>query len=131
MSFFQIAILVVVPCLALGTVLAMLKGWVTRRECLAWTFICLVGCAAAAWPEVTSQVANAVGIGRGADLVSYCAVVVMLVGFWMVYLRLRTIRRQLTLLVRHLATLEAEGPLDVVESQERRSPHVDGSEKAG
>jgi len=108
MNFFQIVVLVVVPCLALGMVLATLKGWVTRRECLVWTFVCLLVCLATAWPQATSRVANAIGIGRGADLVSYCAVVVMLVGFWMVYLRLRRVQRQVTLLVRHLAIAEAE-----------------------
>ncbi|MEK7731822.1 MAG: DUF2304 family protein, partial [Planctomycetota bacterium] len=45
--------------------------------------------------------------GRGADLVLYCAVIVMLIGFFMVYARLRRLRRDLTLLSRHLAIRDA------------------------
>ena len=47
------------------------------------------------------------GIGRGADLVLYCAVVVMMIGFLMTYSRLRHIQRELTLVVRHIAKREA------------------------
>ncbi len=123
MNIFQIVVLVVVPCMALGMVLAMLKGWVTRRECLGWTFVCLLVCLATAWPQATSRVAHAIGIGRGADLVSYCAVIVMLVGFWMVYLRLRRVQRQVTLLVRHLAIAEAEeSPAELATSASPSQP---------
>jgi hypothetical protein len=33
------------------------------------------------------------------------------VGFWMVYIRLRQLRREITLLVRHLALLVAQGQM--------------------
>jgi hypothetical protein len=55
-----------------------------------------------------SSVAHLLGIGRGADLVSYCGIVAMLVGFWMVYIRLLRLRREVTLTVRRLAILEAQ-----------------------
>lgn len=48
------------------------------------------------------------GIGRGADLVFYCAVLAIMVRFWMVYIRLRRLRQEITLLVRHLAVREAQ-----------------------
>jgi len=59
------------------------------------------------WLNVKQAGAHALGIGRGADLVFYCAVVIMMIGFWMVYVRLRGLRREMTMLVRHLAILEA------------------------
>jgi len=108
MNTFQIVGLVVFPLTVIGIILAMFRGWVSRRECLAWTVVMLVACIAIAWPETTSRAAKAIGIGRGADLVSYCGIVVMLIGFWMVYLRLRRVQRDLTLVVRRLAMLEAQ-----------------------
>lgn len=110
MNTFQIVGLVVFPLTVIGIILAMFRGWVSRRECLAWTVVMLAACIAIAWPETTSRAAKAIGIGRGADLVSYCSVVAMLIGFWMVYLRLRKVQRDLTLVVRRLALLEAPFP---------------------
>ena len=58
-------------------------------------------------PGLTRGVAKTLGIGRGADLVFYCAVVVMMIGFLMTYSRLRRIQRELTLVVRHIAKRDA------------------------
>jgi len=106
MNWFQVLILLVLSAVLSATFLAAMRGWASRREALFWSLICLLGAIATAWPPVTVRVANALGIGRGADLVFYCGVVVMLVGFWMVYIRLRHLRRQMTLLVRRLAVME-------------------------
>ncbi len=59
-------------------------------------------------PGVTKIIANALGIGRGADLLLYCTVVAMMVGFLMIYARMRRLRREMTLLVRHLAIRDAK-----------------------
>ena len=96
---FQVLALAVVFSLLILSLLAMRWGWATRRESLIWALVWLVA--------VTSVIARALGIGRGADLVLYCAVVVMMVGFLMVYVRMRRIRRELTLLVRELAIRDA------------------------
>lgn len=107
MNLFQILALVVVVSLLTLTVVAALRGWATRREGVVWTLLWLTAGVAILWPGVTKIVANALGIGRGADLLLYCTVVVMMLGFLMVYVRLRRIRRELTLLVRHLAIRDA------------------------
>jgi hypothetical protein len=54
-------------------------------------------------PERTTELARVVGIDRGADLVSYCAILAGMAGFFLVFLRLRHIDRQITLLVRQIA----------------------------
>ena len=50
------------------------------------------------------------GISRGTDLLLYIMVLAVLQGFLLVYLRLRRVRRELTILVRKLALLEAHEP---------------------
>ena len=107
MNLFQVIALLVVVLFLIVTLAAMFRGWATRREGLLWTLVWLAAGVAIAWPDVTKRVANALGIGRGADLVLYSAVVVMLVGFLMVYVRLRRIQRELTLIVRHIAIRDA------------------------
>jgi hypothetical protein len=108
MNYFQLVVLAVLAILLVLNFLLLVRGWTTRRAGLTWAVLCVAAGAATAWPGVTAWLAQRLGIGRGADLVFYCAVVVMMVGFWMVYLRLRHLGREMTLLVRHLAILEAE-----------------------
>jgi hypothetical protein len=107
MNLFQILAVAVVTGLLALSIVAMARGWATRREGLVWAFVWLCTGVAIARPDLTVLVAGALGIGRGADLVLYCAVIVMLIGFFMVYARLRRLRRDLTLLTRHLAIRDA------------------------
>ena len=107
MNLFQILAVSVVTGLLALSLLAMARGWATRREGLAWAFVWLCADIAIARPNLTTLVARTIGIRRGADLVLYCAVIVMLMGFFMVYARLRRLRRDLTVLTRHLAIREA------------------------
>lgn len=107
MNWFQLLVLVVLLMALAFTFAATVRGWATRREAIVWAVICLAVAAATLEPErLIVPIARAMGIGRGADLVFYCAVVCMLIGFWMTYIRLRFLRRQITLLVRQLALIE-------------------------
>ena len=106
MNLFQIIFLVLAGLLLVGTVMATAKGWISRREGLFSAGIWTAAGLAVAWPDATTSVARIVGLGRGANLLLYCAVLVMIVGFLMIYVRLRQLRREMTLLVRHLALRE-------------------------
>ncbi len=108
LALFQNILLPLVGVLLAGSLWALARGWASRREGLIWCSVLLAAGVAILWPQVTTRVADMLGIGRGADLVFYCAVVIMLMGFWAIYIRLRRVRRDVTLLVRHLAILEAE-----------------------
>ncbi|HUN82349.1 MAG TPA: DUF2304 domain-containing protein [Phycisphaerae bacterium] len=109
MNWFQLLVLVVLVLALLVTLAATVRGWATRREAIVWAVICLAVAAATLEPErLIVPIARALGIGRGADLVFYTVAVVMLIGFWMTYIRLRFLRRQITLLVRQLALMEGK-----------------------
>lgn len=109
-GFQQITLLAIALALC-ATVVAMVRGRARPGEGLLLGLVLASAAAAIAWPEATSRIARALGVGRGADLVLYSTVVVMGVGFWMVYIRLRQLRREITLLVRHLALLVAQGQM--------------------
>lgn len=108
MSLFQIIAMSVMGLLLALTLIALVRSRATRREGVLWSLVWIAAGAAIAWPNVTRDIARTLGIGRGADLLLYCSVVVMLIGFLMIYARLRRMRHELTLIVRHLALKDAE-----------------------
>jgi small membrane protein len=95
----------------LGLVVLLLQRRAAART-RAWKRLILVALAGAAVisilnPDLTTRVANFVGVGRGTDLLLYLLVAVFLyvvVGF---YLKFRDVERQLTVLARRLALDEA------------------------
>ncbi|RME36136.1 MAG: DUF2304 domain-containing protein [Planctomycetota bacterium] len=104
---FQVVALTAVAVLFLLTLAAAWRGWISKRDGVLWSIVWVAAAAALIFPKLTSIIARALGIGRGADLLLYCSVVVMMVGFLMVYVRLRRLRRDMTLLVRQLALRDA------------------------
>lgn len=63
---------------------------------LLWLMVLLVF-----WqPEITSYLANILGIGRGADLVVYLAILVIVYLLFRVFVRLNKIEAEITKLVR-------------------------------
>ena len=105
---FQIVGIALMALMAIGSLAAMAKGWTRRRDALLWCLVFVTAAVAIAQPSLTQRIARVFGIKRGADLVLYCSVVVMMASLWMIYVRLRRLRRAVTLLVRKIALLEAE-----------------------
>jgi hypothetical protein len=87
-------------------------GFLRRRGQRAMRlFRCLVWAAAAvsiARPEFLQDLATAVGINRGADLVSYAFILTFIVVSFAFYARYVRLQRQLTEVVRHIAIAEAK-----------------------
>lgn len=106
---FQVVALILLGLLLVLTITAAVFKKATRGEAAFWSLIWITAAVAIVRYEWTMVVARTLGIGRGADLLLYAAVGVMLVGFMMVYIRLRRLRREITLIVRHLALKEVQG----------------------
>ncbi len=107
LNLFQIVAVSILVALLVLTIVASFRRWVNRREALSWGAVWVVAGVAVVWPEVTAVIARTLGIGRGADLLIYCTAAVMMIGFMMTYVRLRRLRRDLTLLVRSFAIRDA------------------------
>ncbi len=110
MRLFQILVL---PFIAAMFVVSARSLFRVRARPLASAFWLLVWSAAGvavAQPEMTTQVARVLGIRRGADLLMYCTVLGFLVGFYVVYLKVRQLTREITVLTRELAILDARRP---------------------
>jgi hypothetical protein len=89
----------------------LLRGPAHRQIALRRMFglgLAGVGVTAVIWPDLTTQVANRVGVGRGTDLVLYLAVLGFVFVSIAVYQRISTLESQITKLTRELALHEAE-----------------------
>ncbi len=69
--------------------------------------LALMFATAALLPDVVTQIAQALGVGRGADLVLYTVATAFLYLVLYVYQRFKEQERRTAVLVRHLALLEA------------------------
>ena len=108
MTTFQAVGLPLLGLIALVTAIAVLRHIINPRAGLAWLILWISAAIAIARPSITMQIAHALGIGRGADLVLYCAILGMLIAFFLVYIRFKRVERDITRLVRHIAISEAE-----------------------
>jgi small membrane protein len=83
------------------------KGTIGLGELMLWlVFWAAVGVVVLV-PNATNTVARFLGVGRGADAVFYLSLVGLSYAFFRLYLRLRHLEQELTLLVRRLALQEA------------------------
>jgi hypothetical protein len=107
MSLFQ---LVAIPLLILMLLVSARNLFQRARfvTSLAWSLLWAAGLVAVINPNETTEVAKLVGIRRGADLLMYSSVLGFGVGFYVVSLRLRQMSREITLLTREVALIEAE-----------------------
>ena len=103
MNSFQYIVLTVLVVLCLWTVRGTISGQMRKRIAFFWMLVWGSAGFVLVWPESTLRVAQALGIGRGVDLVVYFGLLTTLVGFFYVYTRFRRLDRQLSLLVRRLA----------------------------
>ena len=95
-----------------GFAIAYLRGRGMKGRAWSLIFLCLLGAVtvgAVVFPDATTVIANAVGVGRGADLLIYLLIV--LVGFIALALhkRSKVLQRQITELVRDLAIERSKG----------------------
>ena len=97
-----------------GLFLALLRDlWRLRRrklrpmQWLVRSAVLVAALAAIARPLFVTQVANAIGIGRGADVVLYLFVLAFLAAAFFFYSQQITLRRELTALASHLALRDA------------------------
>jgi small membrane protein len=70
----------------------------------------LCGLVFAVAPNISNDLAHFVGIGRGADLIVYCFILISLAAIFNLHLRFRLNEERLTQLVRAFALLTAQKP---------------------
>lgn len=118
---FQVLFTFVMACVFAATIL---RGGRTGIVKHAMLLVCATGTLFVWWPSLTTELANFLGIGRGADLLLYCFVMVtLLASFWLLA-RLKQTQERLTMIVRHLAVSSPDWP-------DQRLPGTTGQDSKG
>lgn len=103
MNAFQILSLSFLGVVLLWELFAVRRGALSRRGWVLRSTILLAAAVAIADPDIVQRVAQAIGIGRGADVVLYLFVLFFIGTSFYFYSRCAQLQRQITTLVRHLA----------------------------
>ena len=115
-SIFQVVLLVLVA-IAIFYFMVLVRRSAIRRLFVGG-FFGLVALAVL-FPDATTLVAHAVGIGRGVDFVVYIAVFFLVVAVFQLQLRLNQQDTRITLLVRELALRAPVQPRPELSAQRR------------
>jgi hypothetical protein len=102
----QAVLLVAIAAFLAHTVAQFRRGALGPVAATAWIVAWLVGGLAVVFPQGATRAANKVGVGRGADLVIYVALVALFYALFRLLLRIERTDRRLTELVRELAISE-------------------------
>jgi hypothetical protein len=108
MNAFQVILVSALGLAAIAIPVLVARSAIGRLAGAAALVVVACGIVFAIEPDWTTSIAHVLGISRGTDLLLYLLVLVVGYGFLFVYLKLRRVRRELTLLVRELAIREAE-----------------------
>ena len=103
MNIFQCVGIIVIFFLIVSSLRNFSRGRSSSIWTFGWIILWVTGGLAIVYPESTTRVARLIGIDRGADLISYCAVLGFLIGLFVMYLKYRKVQNQMTALVRELA----------------------------
>ena len=106
-QFLLIASLIVAAVIAWRRVR---DGVIRPIEAVGWTVAWIAAGIVIARPDVTSTLANLVGVGRGVDLVLYAAVIALFFLVFRIFIALDRIEREITAVVRRDALKGMDEP---------------------
>lgn len=108
-------ILVAIMALALVMTWRRARQRVIRvAEALGWSALWIAAAVVVLLPNTASSVASFVGVGRGADLVTYAAVALLFLLVFTLFVKHEQLERNLTDLVRREALRDLEEGTDIV-----------------
>jgi hypothetical protein len=108
----MIAQVLLLAGLAVCLAIAYARRGQARLLSWAMTFTSLFGMYVVLFPDQTNIVARWVGIGRGADLITYCWILISLIVALDLRFRIVELQRTVTKLTRFIALREAESSCD-------------------
>lgn len=99
----QIILIAIIALIAIRLVAKYKSKELPLKNFLGWLAFWLTAVIAVIWPDLTARAANYVGIGRGADLVVYLALIFLFYFIFRLLLRIEKMEKNLTKVVREEA----------------------------
>lgn len=78
-------------------------GLLGTKGVVFWLLFWFAAIVAVLWPDLTTKLANYLGIGRGTDLVVYASLAIMFFVLFRLHIKVESIGRDITLVVRDKA----------------------------
>ena len=98
-------------------VLAFITTWrrvvqnvIRVSEAIGWSIVWIGAGIVILQPDVSTRLANLLGVGRGSDLVVYASVVALFLLVFKLFLKHESLERKLTDIVRHDALRDLDNP---------------------
>ncbi|MEM9985633.1 MAG: DUF2304 domain-containing protein [Bacteroidota bacterium] len=93
---------------------ALINFWLRLRDQplmrVLIALVLILGVSFVLFPDASTLLANALGVGRGADMVIYLTLTGLTIGIILLYLRILRLEQQLTEVIRHQAIAQAQKP---------------------
>ncbi|MBT4153839.1 MAG: DUF2304 family protein [Candidatus Magasanikbacteria bacterium] len=83
---------------------------ISSKALVTWMLIWIAAEGIVLFPESSSYVASVLGIGRGADVVLYIAIVLLFLLMFRLYIKMEKVSREVTQIVRKQAVKDAHKP---------------------
>lgn len=99
----QIILLIIIAIIVLRLIAKKKSKELNGKQFSGWLLIWLLAAIVVIWPDLTVRLANLVGIGRGADLVVYSALIFLFYFIFRLLLRIEKMEKNLTKIVREEA----------------------------
>lgn len=104
----QIIVSIFLILIILKTLARYRSKELSLKETIAW-FIVWLGTGFIFWfPQYTTRIANILGIGRGADLITYSAIIILAYLIFRIFIHLDRIEKNITRLTREDALKETK-----------------------
>ena len=103
MEIFQYLIIIFALFAMSRVVLRFKDNKFTIAEFIFWDLIWLAVVIVGFFPQITSIVADFVGIGRGIDVFVYAGIILLFYLVYRIYVKLETIEQEITKVVREVA----------------------------
>ena len=100
MLIIQAALVALFAAIILKTIFRFRAGDLNWKEMIYWLIFWLAATAIVISPDSTFYLANKVGIGRGADLIVYVALVLLFIMVFSLTIKLEKMNRDITKLTR-------------------------------
>lgn len=104
------ALLIIFLLFALSRVVLRFQGrQIKATEFIFWAILFTTAIVVTAFPSETTKLANALGIGRGVDLVVYASIVTLFYLVFRIYVQLEDLRHEITEVIRKIALHNVQG----------------------
>jgi hypothetical protein len=99
----QIPLIIFVVAVIFLIILKFKKGDLSWRELIAWLALWILVGLAVLWPHKTDEIAQFLGVERGANLLIYLSILALFYLMFKILVKIEKIERRIAQIIRHIS----------------------------